>query len=85
MGPKPTRVIPNTNEIFSFTHCLKCLAEIPEGESPQSYSRLEVGFTLTGFQVWCLRHDCNVLHIDFEGRQHPFNADQGKAKPRRAH
>ena len=36
------------------------------GESPMSYSRFEVGWTKQGFQVWCTRHNTNVIHIDFD-------------------
>jgi hypothetical protein len=59
--------------IGAYIHCGLCLDELPAEESPQSFARLSVGFTRQGLQVWCVRHDCNVLHIDFEGRQHPAN------------
>lgn len=39
----------------------------------RDYARLNVGFTPVGLQVWCVRHDCNVLHVDFEGYKHPGN------------
>jgi hypothetical protein len=65
--------IPSTNSIKMFSHCKRCVSELPEGESAQSYARLEVGFTDLGVQVWCLRHNINVMHIDFEGRKHPAN------------
>lgn len=35
------------------------------------YMRLDVGFSNIGLQVWCRRHDANVVHIDFEGRELP--------------
>jgi len=35
----------------------------------REYGRLEMGFTERGLQVWCLRHDLNVLHLDFAGEQ----------------
>jgi hypothetical protein len=35
----------------------------------QDYTKLDVGFTNTGIQVWCRRHDANVVHVDFEGRE----------------
>lgn len=41
--------------------------------SPSKYARISVGFTELGIQVWCVRHDVNVIHIDFEGRRHPAN------------
>ena len=55
---------PNTaNDIVQFWHCGKCLDERPKGVSPQEYGQLEIGLTPMGLQVWCKRHDVNVLHI----------------------
>lgn len=51
--------------IGSFFHCAKCMGEIPQGISPKEWSRLEVGLTKFGLQVFCIRHNCNVVHIDF--------------------
>ena len=65
--------IPNTNEITQFLHCSKCIDELPGDESPRSYARYEIGFTEIGLQMWCQRHECNIVHIDFEGHQHPAN------------
>lgn len=74
---KPVREIGNGLEIMSYLHCGQCLTEWKEGlapgESPKTYARLSVGFTATGLQVWCARHDCNVANIDFEGAVHPAN------------
>ncbi len=67
------REIPNTNEIENFLHCGKCLKELPAEESPSSYARYDIGYTIMGLQIWCKRHDCNVLHMDFEG--HKFHAN----------
>lgn len=73
-----TKVL-NTNEIRAFVHCQKCLEEVIEkrerGEliSPREYAQLEVGFTVPGLQVWCKRHEVNVMHVDFEGVKHPAN------------
>jgi hypothetical protein len=64
----------NENEIVAFQHCAKCLAELPPGTSPREWARFEFGWTMRGLQVWCVRHECNVLHIDFEGHKHPANA-----------
>jgi hypothetical protein len=52
------------NEITFFYHCAKCLDEIPEGTSPRDYAQLEVGQTEIGIQVWCRRHDIDVVHLD---------------------
>jgi hypothetical protein len=70
------RPIPNGNAIQGFVHCGLCMREMEANkinESPRDYSRLEVGMTPIGLQVWCVRHGANVLHIDFEGHVHPAN------------
>jgi len=66
---KEDRPVPNTNVILAYLHCRQCLEEAHGGDQ-----RLEVGWTLLGLQVWCARHDMNIVHIDFEGQQHPANA-----------
>jgi hypothetical protein len=63
----------NLNQSYAFMHCRRCLSELPDGESPESWARLSVGWTAIGLQVWCVRHDVNLLHIDFEGHTHPAN------------
>ena len=49
--------------------CSKCETEFllgaTDSRSLQDYSRLDIGFTSIGVQVWCRRHDANVVHIDF--------------------
>ena len=70
--------IPNTNEIGLFIHCGLCMDELPTNESPQSWCALEVGWTPIGLQVWCKRHDVNVIHIDFETMHHPANQTRKK-------
>jgi len=73
--------IPNTNEIGMFLHCGLCVEEIKNGtagtDSPRDYARLEIGYTKPGIQVWCVRHNCNVVHIDFQGKS-PFPANTGR-------
>ena len=44
-----------------------------EGMSLADYQRLDVGFTEFGIQVWCRRHDVNVVHVNFGGAR--FEAD----------
>ena len=61
------------NHITMFMHCGMCVEEKPGSESPENWARLSVGWTKRGIQVWCVRHNCNVLHVDFEGAQHPVN------------
>lgn len=70
---KPKRAIPATNEITMFLHCGLCLAERPPGQSPREFAQLEVGWTPLGIQLWCKRHEVNVLHMDFDGQQHRLN------------
>lgn len=61
----------NDNNITSFCHCGLCVQELPAGQSPRDWAQLEVGFTDIGIQVWCKRHEVNVMHIDFQGQRHP--------------
>lgn len=63
----------NAKEISGFMHCSLCLDDRPPEESPETWARLSVGWTKRGLQVWCVRHDANVLHVDFEGVQHKAN------------
>ena len=53
--------------------CSKCETEFllgsTDSRSLQDYSRLDIGFTGIGVQVWCRRHDANVAHIDFAGQK----------------
>jgi len=65
--------IPVTNEIKMFFHCRRCISELPDGMAPREWVRLEAGWTRQGFQVWCIRHEINIIHMDFEGAQHPAN------------
>ena len=65
--------LPNTLAIEAFLHCALCLEERPPDRSPRDWQQLEIGWTAVGLQVWCRRHECNVVHIDFEGCQHPAN------------
>jgi hypothetical protein len=75
------RMIQTSNEIVLFFHCKRCLAAMPVGQSPSSWSRLSTGFTPLGIQVWCDRHDVNIMHVDFEGLQHPAREDGEPGKP----
>lgn len=66
----------NENEIGAYLHCGLCLAEWQKGRkdvSPAEFARLSVGWTKAGLQVWCHRHQVNVVNIDFEGQHHPGN------------
>lgn len=72
----PDRDIPAAEQIKLYLHCKLCLKEMPKGQSPRSYQRVQAGFSPLGLQVWCLRHDANIAHIDFQGMQHPANTDR---------
>lgn len=67
--------IPASNEIVQFMHCGLCIDSMPNGYSPRDWAALEVGWTALGFQVWCKRHGCNVIHVNFEGSKHPANVN----------
>ena len=58
------------NNIRDYILCTECQKEYESGmtdsSSLQDYSKLDVGFTDIGIQVWCKRHQTNVCHIDFE-------------------
>ena len=75
----PEDELSNEMSIAMFLNCGLCVEEfkarIPAtvDESPATYARLNVGWTKEGLQVWCVRHNCNVMHLDFEGQKHPAN------------
>lgn len=64
-------LIPCGLSITAYMHCAQCITELPKGQSPKEWQRIQAGFTREGLQVWCTRHECNVVHIDFEGQCHP--------------
>lgn len=66
-------MISNQKEIVLYLHCSSCLEDLPDDMAPQQWQDLEVGWTQEGLQVWCRRHDVNVIHINFEGNVHPAN------------
>jgi hypothetical protein len=67
------RPIPTTKEIGLFFHCKQCSPLTPSGLSPAEWSKIEVGFTELGIQVWCRRCESNIVHVDFQGQSHPAN------------
>ncbi len=60
------------NQIKEPIVCVKCSDELTQGltdaKSIQDYSRIDVGFTDRGLQIWCQRHQLNICHINFEGK-----------------
>ncbi len=67
------REIPVNNGIGAYMHCVRCLHEVQQLRalgapvSPREYARLNVGATRLGLQIWCVRHERNVFHIDYAG------------------
>jgi len=62
------RQIPTQNGITQLMHCPRCVKELGERKiplSPQQYAKVEFGFTSRGVQLWCVRHNLNIIHIDF--------------------
>ena len=57
------------NNIGMFIHCGKCLEELPKGTAPRDWTDNEVGWTEKGLQVWCKRHEMNVINLDFCGQK----------------
>ena len=59
------------NQIKEPIVCVKCSDELTQGltdaKSIQDYSRIDVGFTDRGLQIWCQRHQINICHINFNG------------------
>lgn len=77
--------ISNANSMVAMLHCALCLDEWKANEqvnrtmSPRDWAELEVGWTRQGIQVWCKRHECNVVHMDFEGRKVKANTTRATA------
>lgn len=65
--------IPVDYRILGFCHCRMCVQEKAPDVSMAEYAALEVGMTEHGIQVWCLRHQVNVIHVSFDGKQLPAN------------
>lgn len=71
--PKKQESLLAKKQIQGFMHCANCMSRKPDGISPAEWAKLECGWTQQGFQVWCRRCDVNVVHVNFEGQQHPAN------------
>jgi hypothetical protein len=66
-----TERITDDNQVQQWLACSLCLKEIPDDTSPAEYSSQQAGWTRYGLQIWCNRHGCNVINLDFEGRNLP--------------
>ncbi len=69
-------MIPLGLSIKLYLHCKLCIESVPPDTSPAEWADLAIGWTDPGLQVWCNRHQCNVMHVDFEGHTHPANLDR---------
>lgn len=67
------------NEILTFFHCAKCMRDKPPNLSPRQYVRNEIGFTPKGLQIWCIRHEENIIHLDFRGQKIKVLHDDGES------
>ena len=72
-GDPNWREIPEGESGMSYMHCGLCLTEWKSGEagetSPRDYAQQQGSWTKLGFQLWCSRHDVNILHVDFNGQK----------------
>ena len=68
------------NNISLYLHCGLCMKEKPAGLSPAEWSDTQAGWTKEGIQIWCNRHEVNILHIDFQGEKHPASVCRNRMK-----
>lgn len=59
------------NMIELCIHCKLCVEELKKikGVSLEDYQRIQAGLTKKGLQIWCVRHNCNIINVDFGGRE----------------
>ena len=58
------------NSHIVFNECIKELSTLSSSDiNLKNFVKFEVGFTNLGIQIWCIRHNINVCHIDFDGNQ----------------
>ena len=55
---------PEKPEIVEYFHCAKCMDEKPDYVTPQEYTNYEVGLTMFGIQVWCKKHNIEVVYLN---------------------
>lgn len=67
--PKPKEPAPTPNEIQTFFHCRSCVNMRPDNLSPREWVAIEVGWTVKGLQVWCVRCEKNIVSLDFLGQK----------------
>lgn len=72
--PPKDRPIPTDDVGLSYINCTMCVIEAAKtGQHIKEYARMTVSFTDIGLQVYCLRHEVNIIHIDFQGTKPPAN------------
>ena len=59
----------NPCQIRLYLHCVQCREAQPEDEPPNEFERVKIGWTDRGIQVWCVRHDAEVIHLDLMDRK----------------
>ena len=77
-APLPNEEI--SNRIEHYLVCELCAQDVAKANSEanvtdeislQDYTQIDTGLTNRGIQVWCRRHNFNIVHIDFQGHQLP--------------
>lgn len=64
------------NKVYLYFHCRQCEEENrPRAVSMNDFARLSCGWTEKGVQVWCNRHDCNVVALDFLGQKVDYESE----------
>ena len=62
----------SNNEIQMYLHCKECITDFHNKKYAIGWNRkYAIGWTKVGIQVWCETHNINMIHINFEGQQHP--------------
>ncbi len=56
-------------DFTGYTGSAQLAKSVAIGSSAHAIKTFEVGFTSLGIQIWCIRHNINVCHIDFEDNQ----------------
>lgn len=74
LKPRTQQNLPNTFEIKHVLECKRCAESCPAGTSLSDWTRVVVGLTSYGLQVWCARHNANIMHVDFRNQRLGVNA-----------
>jgi hypothetical protein len=58
----------------TYFHCVKCVDELPDGISPEKWSRQQLAIREDGyFQLRCTRHDINIAVIKWALKKAPLD------------